>query len=274
MLSYALSPKAMAGSFKQNRSLIYALTKREIIGRYRGSVMGILWSFFNPLLMLAVYTFVFGVVFKSRWSIDSGSESQSQFAIVLFAGLIVFNFFAECLNRAPSLIISNVNYVKKVVFPLEILSFVSLGAGLFHFVISFCVWLLFYLAVFGLPSITALFFPIVLTPFLFFTLALSWFLASLGVYVRDVSQIIGVFTSVLMFLTPLFFPASALPESFRQYLYLNPLTFVVEQARDVLIWDKQPDWTGLGLFAVCSFLFAWLGFIWFQKTRKGFADVL
>ena len=274
MLSYALSPKGMVSSFWQNRSLIYALAKREVIGRYRGSVMGILWSFFNPLLMLGVYTFVFGVVFKARWGLEGNSQSQSQFAIILFAGLIVFNFFAECLNRAPSLIISNVNYVKKVVFPLEILPFVSLAASLFHFVISFCVWLLFYLSVFGVPNLTALFFPVVLAPFLLFTLALSWFLASLGVYVRDVSQIIGVFTSVLMFLTPIFFPASALPENFRQYLYMNPLTFVVEQGRDVLIWNTQPNWKGWMWFAISSAFFAWLGFAWFQKTRKGFADVL
>ena len=234
--------------------------------------MGILWSFFNPVFMLAVYTFVFSVVFKARWS--GGSDSKTEFALVLFAGLIVFNLFAECVNRAPGLILSNVNYVKKVVFPLEILPWVALGSALFHALISLGVWLIAYLILFGVPHITVLLLPLVFLPFLLFIMGLTWGLASLGVYLRDVSQFIGIVTTALMFLSPLFFPSSAMPENYRHLLLLNPLTPVIEQAREVLYWGKMPDMTLLSVYLLAGAFIAWLGFAWFQKTRKGFADVL
>lgn len=185
--------------------------------------------------MLAVYTFVFSVVFQARWG--AGSESKTEFALLLFAGLMMFNLFAECINRAPSLILSNTNYVKKVVFPLEILPAVTLLSALFHGLISLGVWLLAYL-VFGLPHATALYLPLIVLPFVLFILGLSWALASLGVFLRDVSQFIGVVTMTLMFLSPIFYPATALPEDYRHLLYLNPLTPVIEQTRDVLFWGK------------------------------------
>ena len=222
--------------------------------------------------MLAVYTFVFSVVFKARWS--GGSDSKTEFALILFAGLIVFNLFAECFNRAPGLILSNVNYVKKVVFPLEILPWVSLGSALFHTLISLVVWLIAYLILFGVPHVTVLLLPLVFFPLLLFIMGLTWGLASLGVYLRDVSQFVGIFTTALMFLSPLFYPSSALPEEYRYLLLLNPLTPAIEQARDVLFWGKAPDMTMLTVYLLISALIAWLGFAWFQKTRKGFADVL
>ena len=186
MQHFSASPKEMLASLWRHRGLIKASAKREVLGRYRGSVMGLLWSFFNPLFMLAVYTFVFSEVFKMRWS--AGSESKTEFALVLFAGLIVFNLFAECINRAPSLILSNVNYVKKVVFPLEVLPFVGLLSALFHGAISLGVWLLAYLVLFGIPHPTALYLPLIVLPFILFIMGLSWALASLGVYLRDVAQ--------------------------------------------------------------------------------------
>ncbi|SFU72912.1 lipopolysaccharide transport system permease protein [Nitrosomonas eutropha] len=222
--------------------------------------------------MLAVYTFVFSVIFKARW--NTGSDSKTEFALVLFAGLIVFNLFAECINRAPGLILSNVNYVKKVVFPLEILPFVALLSALYHALISLVVWLVAYLATFGVPHVTLLFLPLVILPFCLFIMGLSWALASLGVFLRDVSQFIGVLTTVLMFLSPIFYPATALPENYRHWLYLNPLTPVVEMVRDVLYWGKIPEFAILGLYWLATGFIAWLGFAWFQKTRKGFADVL
>lgn len=234
--------------------------------------MGLLWSFFNPVFMLAVYTFVFSEIFKARWS--AGSESRTEFALVLFAGLIIFNLFAECINRAPSLILSNANYVKKVVFPLETLPFVVLLSALFHAAISLGVWLMAYLILFGLPHPTALYLPLIILPYVLFIMGLSWLLASLGVYLRDVGQIIGLLITVLMFLSPVFFPVSALPEQYRQLLYLNPLTTVIEQARAMLYFGEAPDFRILGVYWLATFLFAWLGFVWFQKTRKGFADVL
>ena len=267
-----INPIQIIRSFRINRQLIVQMTKREVIGRYRGSVLGILWSFFNPVFMLTVYTFVFSVVFKARW--DAGSGSKIEFALLLFAGLIVFNLFAECVSRAPGLIFSNVNYVKKVVFPLEILPWVILGAAMFHALISIGVWLIAYLVFFGVPHITVLLLPLVLLPLMMLTMGLIWGLASLGVYLRDVSQFVTIFITVLMFLSPIFYPASAIPEKYRPVLLLNPLAPALEQTRDVLFWGKMPNMTILSVYLLCTALAAWLGFAWFQKTRKGFADVL
>lgn len=272
MREYSAAPKEMLASLWRNRSLILALAKREVLGRYRGSAMGLLWSFFNPLFMLSVYTFVFSVVFRARW--NTGSDSKTEFALVLFAGLIVFNLFAECINRAPGVIISNVNYVKKVVFPLEVLPFVTLVSGLFHAAISLGVWLLAYILFFGIPHATVLFLPLILMPLLLLVMGLSWTLASLGVYVRDVTQFITILTTVLMFVSPIFYPASALPDAYRSVLYLNPLTTVIEQLRAVLYFGRSPDFVLLAIYCGAALLIASLGFAWFQKTRKGFADVL
>lgn len=272
MQEFFISPREMLASVWRNRGLISALTKREVVGRYRGSMFGILWSFFNPVFMLAVYTFVFSVVFKARW--NQGSDSKTEFALVLFAGLLIFNLFAECINRAPGLILSNVNYVKKVVFPLEILPIISLGTALFHGVISLGVWLIFYIFVFGMPHLTALLLPLIILPFILFVIGLSWMLASLGVYLRDIAQFIGLITTAMMFLSPIFYPLSALPIEYQSLLQLNPLTPAIEEVRNVLIWGKMPSMQILVVYYVGTALMAWLGFAWFQKTRKGFADVV
>lgn len=268
----SVAPAALLRSLRMHRRLVVDLVRREVAGRYRGSALGLLWSFFNPVLMLAVYTFVFSVVFKARWA--GGSNSRTEFALVLFAGLMVFNLFSECLNRAPGLILGNVNYVKKVIFPLEILPVVALGAAAFHFMVSLAVWLGFYLIFFGAPHLAILQLPLVILPLILMTAGICWFLASLGVYVRDVSQVIGVVTTVMLFLSPIFFPVAALPEAYQGWVRLSPLTFVVEQARDIMIWGKAIDWQAWSLQAALSAAIAWLGFAWFQKTRKGFADVL
>ncbi|MES2935531.1 MAG: ABC transporter permease [Pseudomonadota bacterium] len=256
----------------RHRDLLIAMIQREVIGRYRGSVMGLLWSFLNPAFMLLVYTFVFSVVFSARW--QGGSASKTEFALIVFAGLIVFNLFSECVTRAPSLILSNVNYVKKVIFPLEILPWVSIGAALFHALVSVLVWLIFYVVIFGAPRVTALLFPLVLLPLALLSVGISWVLASLGVYLRDIGQVIGVFTSALMFMSAIFYPVHALPQAYQPIMRANPLTLVIEQARDVLFWGVMPSipvWFA-GLFV--SATVALLGFRWFQKTRAGFADVL
>ena len=272
MREYSISPTEAIRSFWHNRGLIRASAKREILGRYRGSMLGLLWSFFNPLFVLAVYTFVFSVVFKARW--NTNSTSKTEFALVLFAGLIIFNLFSECISKAPTLVLSNPNYVKKVVFPLETLPIITMLSSLFHGLISLIVWLLAYLILFGTPHITALYLPLVLLPYLFFIMGLSWGLASLGVFLRDVSQFIGTLMTVLMFMTPIFYSATALPEEFRHWIYLNPLTPVIEQARDVLYFGKPPDFSLLGIYTAASIAISWLGFAWFQKTRAGFADVI
>ena len=249
-----------------------SLIRRDVLGRYRGSLLGILWSFFNPILMLAVYTFVFSNVFKTKWT--GGGDSTGEFALTLFAGLLVFNFFSECMNRAPGVVLYNANYVKKVVFPLEILPVVATGSALFHALISTAVWLIFYMILSGVPKVTVLLFPIVLLPLILLVLGVSWLLASLGVYLRDVAQVIGILTTALMFLSPLFYPLSSMPQSYQTWFRLNPLTSAIEQTRDVLVLGRVPDITNIAEHVLIGALLTWIGFAWFQKTRKGFADVL
>lgn len=256
----------------RNRQLILSLTKREIAARYRGTMGGMLWAVINPLLMLSVYTFVFSVIFKARWGQEA--TSNTEYALVVFVGLLVFQVFSECINRAPTLIIGNASYVKKVIFPLEILPYCAMGAALFQCAISLGIWMLAYCLFMGAPHLTALLLPLVILPFLMLTIGVSWFLASLGVYVRDTSQIVGIVTTVLFFMSPIFYPITAVPEKFLTLYHLNPVTYAVEQARDVLFFGRYPDPLSLGLFYLASALVAWLGFAWFQKTRKGFADVL
>jgi lipopolysaccharide transport system permease protein len=265
---------ALVKSFWRNRQLIVQMTKREVIGRYKGSAMGLAWSFFNPVFMLIVYTFVFSMIFKARWGGMGGDESKTQFALMLFVGMIVLALFSEAVNQAPRLIVSNVNYVKKVVFPIEILPIVAMGASLFHSFISLSVMLGAFALFNGYLHWTALFIPTILLPLVIFTLGAMWMLASLGVFIRDVGQMIAMLTSVLMFLSPVFYPISAVPERFHSYILANPLTFIIEQAREVLIFGHFPNWKGLGIYTSAAIIVAWIGFYWFQKTRKGFADVL
>lgn len=255
-----------------NRALIGQMVRRDVVGRYKGSAMGLLWSFLNPLLMLTVYTFVFSVVFKARWG--GAPQSQTQFAVVLFAGLIVHGIFAEVLNRAPELILRNVSYVKKVIFPLEILPVISMGTALFHGAVSFLILLAAFWLFHGFVHWTAIFAPLVLLPLILLAMGIAWVLTSLGVYVRDVGQVVGVFTSVLLFLSPVFFPLNAVPGEVQSWILLNPLTFIIEQMRAVIVWGNLPDWNGLVTYLLAATAVAWLGYIWFQKTRKGFSDVL
>jgi lipopolysaccharide transport system permease protein len=263
----------LAKSIFLHRELIIQMTKREVVGRYKGSYAGLLWSFINPVLMLVVYTFVFSVVFKTKWGIGN-EESNTSFAVILFAGLIAHGLLAEVLNRAPGLILGNINYVKKVVFPLEMLPLISLGSAIFHSFVSLAVLLLALFFLNGSLSWTVLLIPIVLLPLIILMLGISMALASLGVYVRDIGQTTGIITTILLFLSPVFFPLSAMPAKYHSYIMANPLTFIIEQAREVLIWGNQPDWYGLSIYALVSIGILWLGYAWFQKTRKGFADVL
>ncbi len=271
--AHSANPWAMFMSLWRNRQLIRQMTRRDVVGRYRGSIMGLAWSFFNPILMLLVYTFVFSVVFKARWGVG-GEESRADFAIILFVGMIVHGLIAECINRAPGLILSNVNYVKKVVFPLEILSLVALGSALFNCFVSTTVLLLAQFAINHIFSWTSFVFPLVLLPLIFTSMGIAWFLASLGVYVRDIGQITGIFTTVLLFLSPIFYPVSALPKEYQGLMQLNPLAFIIEESRKVLVFGRMPDWFAVGIAMLVGLGIAAAGFWWFQKTRKGFADVL
>lgn len=264
---------ALARSLWSNRQLILQMSKREVIGRYKGSVLGLAWSFFNPLFMLAVYTFIFSAVFKMRWN-PQIHESTIQFALILFAGLIVAGLFAEVLNRAPGLIVSNTNYVKKVIFPLETLPVATTLSVLFHTFISIGVLLIAFLISNSYLNWTILIVPLVLLPLIVLTTGLAWILASLGVFLRDVGQTVNIVTTTMIYLSPTFYPLSAVPERYRVYIMLNPLTFIMQQAREVLIWGNTPNWEGLGIYMLIAVGVAWVGYAWFQKTRKGFSDVL
>lgn len=272
------SPLGVFRMCLRHGGLIRRFLARDVAQRYRGSALGLLWSFVTPLLMLAVYTAVFSVVFKARWA-SRGSEADApadtgEFALILFCGLILHAFLADCLTRAPQIILGNVNFVKKVIFPLEILPVVVVGSACFHFIMSLTVLLAAAFWHYGSLPATALLAPFVLAPFVMLTLGMSWLLASIGVYLRDIGQITGLAVTVLLFLSPVFYPPEALPEDWRPFLAVNPLTVIVENLRAVLLWGQMPDWRMLGLYASVALPVMMLGFAWFQKTRKGFADVV
>lgn len=272
MQNFSASPLEMVSSFWRNKGLICNLVYREVVGRYKGSMLGIFWSLATPVFMLAVYTFVFSGVFKARWI--SAESSQTDFALILFAGLLIFNVFSECVSRAPSLVLNNVNYVKKIVFPLEILPWVTMGGAIFHLAISLCVWIFAYILLIGMPHWTLLLFPLLLIPFVFLVMGFSWFLASLGVYLRDIEQLIGIFITVLMFLSPIFFPVSALPASYQWVAYCNPLSLPIEMVREILYWGNVPSLSDIIKSYAIGIGVIVFGFAWFQKTRKGFSDVI
>lgn len=272
-VSYYLRPTTLARSLWEHRNLIRQLTWRNVLVRYRGSALGVVWSFVLPLLMLAVYTFVFGVVFKSRWP-NAADSSTAGFALTLYCGLVIYTLFSETLNAAPLLIVGNPNYVKKVVFPLEILPLCSLGAALIQAIIGITALLICAGVLTHSLSSTLYLFPLVLLPLMMLTLGLAWFLASLGVYIRDIGQIMSVLLQVLMFLSPIFFSVDHVPPAFKTAMRLNPLTVIVESARNTLLWSRPPEWYWLAGVSLFSFVVMLLGYVWFMKTRRGFADVL
>lgn len=253
-------------------SLIAQMTRRDIESRYKGSVAGIIWSFINPLLMLMVYTFVFSFVMKARWG--GGGTAHGAYAVIMFAGLNMNTMFSECAMRATGLITGNVNFVKRVVFPLESLSWTTVGAALFHLLISTLVLFVVSLLVSHHLPWTAILFPLIVIVFIPFVLGTVWILASLGTYLRDISQFIPILTTALMFLSPTLYPSTLIPEAYRPLLLLNPLTLVVRASQRVLVFGELPIWRDLAIYFVCATAFAWLSFVWFEKTKKGFADVV
>ncbi|MFT6435723.1 MAG: lipopolysaccharide transport system permease protein [Candidatus Azotimanducaceae bacterium] len=249
------------------------MAKREVQSRYKGSVLGVSWAVLNSILFLAIYTFVFGYVFKASWK--SGADSdQLSFAVVLFLGLSMHGLLSECLTRAPSLVLSNATYVKKVVFPLELLAWVSLFGGLFQLVMALSVWLFVYLLTGGTLGINALYFLAILPPLCLWSLGFLWTFSALGVYLRDISQITGAMSMMLLFVAPIFYPITAIPDDLRWLLLANPLTPLVEEARSVLIQNEPLDFWSMGFSYGVSLFFAWCSFVLFQRTRKGFADVI
>jgi lipopolysaccharide transport system permease protein len=268
------TPGSLLAGFWRERRLIGQLIKREVLGRYRGSFMGVAWSFLSPILMLVVYTFVFSVVFQAKWPGMMETGGKTRFALLLFVGVIAHGLIAEAITKAPALVVGNANYVKKVVFPLETLGWSLVGAAAFHACVSLLILLAAKWLLEGWVPLTTWWLPVVLLPLGFLALGAAWLFAALGVFIRDIAQLTGVFATVLMFLSPVFYPIAALPEQYRGWVELNPLTIAIEQSRAVLFAGVAPDAMLLLWFYLGSLVFMALGYAWFQVTRRGFADVL
>ncbi|NTU31100.1 ABC transporter permease [Brevibacillus sp. HB1.1] len=268
-----LNPVIFAKTCWSQRLLIKNLAIREIQAKYKDSYLGILWSFIHPLFLLTIYTFVFSVVFKAKWG-TNGGQSTSEFAMMLFSGLIVFNIFSELANRSPSLIINNSNYVKKVIFPLEVLPVSVLFSVLTNFLISFTIFVIGQYILLDYISPTIFMVPIVLLPLIMISLGISYLLASLGVYIRDVAQSVGIVVNMLFFLTPVFYPVTAVPKEFQYYMNLNPLTYLISVFRDTVFNGVMPDLLLLTGWIAGGFVFLIACYAWFMVTRRGFADVI
>ena len=275
MTGHRLQSSGAAGPFSpwlKHSTLIIELTKRDILGRYRGASFGLVWSLLSPFLMLAIYTLAFGYILKSRWPGTSGGTSD--FALLLFVGLIVHGFFAECMTRAPSVIVGNPNFVKKILFPLEVLPWTVVMSGLFHAIANALVFIGLNAALRGEIHPTVLLFPLVLLPLVVVTYGVVALLSSLSVFLRDIGQIVGVLATAMLFLSSAIVPVQTLPEKYQLIFNLNPLTFIINQAREVAFWGRLPNWSGLAVYMLCALAFAYMAHAFFQKTRPGFADVL
>ncbi len=267
------SPKAVILSGWAHRKLIYRLSRREIEARYRGSLLGLAWSVLVPLALLGVYTFVFTVVMPGgKWGVPAGGKGNV--ALLMFCGMIVFNLFAECVNRAPWLMLGNVDYIKRVVFPLEAMTWVVVAVALFNAMVSGLALLVGYVVFLGWPPVTLVAVPLVIIPLVLVTVGVTWFLSSLGVYVRDVAQFVPVIVMIMMFLHPVFYSVEALPRRLQPFLQFSPIAVVIEETRAVLFYGRWPNWGLLAGHLILAGYVAWLGCAWFLKTRKGFADVL
>lgn len=254
------------------RTLVWELTRREIGGRYRGASLGVLWSLISPFLLLMIYTFAFGTVMGGRW--PEAHAVNTHFSVVLFSGLIPYFVLSECMVRAPDLIVGNPAFVKRVVFPLEILPWPMLLSALFHALMNTLVFIVLRLVLDGAFDWTIVALPLVVLPLTVFALGLSWLLSSLAVYVRDIQQFIGMASMALLFLSSVMIPTSSVPERYRAVFLLNPVSFIADQAREVMIWGRLPDWHGLLLYGAGALVFMYFGYAWFAMTKRGFADVL
>ncbi len=276
---WRLSPIEIIRSPWTYRDLVRRLGRREIEVRYRGSVLGLFWAIMQPLVLLAVYTFVFGMVFQAkapRMGIEEATTGMkmSNFALELFAGLIIFNLFSDCVGKAPSVLRSNVTFVKKIVFPLEILPWSTMIMAIFNALVATLVFGIFYAFVIGVPPLTIMLVPVIVLPVIIMILGLSWILMSIGLYVQDTQQVVGLILTVTLFTCPIFYPLSVVPEPWKTWLYINPLTTVVEMIRSTVFAGTIPDYGTWLIYMGASILVAWIGWIWFMATRRGFADAL
>ena len=256
----------------EHTELVIQLSKRGIQSRYRGSVLGMLWSLLTPLLMLLVYSFVFSIVFKAKWN-HPGAE-DANFGVILFSGMIIHALFAEPMVLSSSAITGNSQYVKKVVFPLEIMAWSTMLVAGFQALISFFVLILFMLLSGMQLHPTLLLFPVVVMPLVLFSTGVAWLLSSITVFIRDIAQLVGILSTILLFISPVFYPVDRLPGIWQKLIYLNPISFIVDQMRNIAIYGEQPNWLGLAIYSLIALAVAWFGLFIFQRLRAGFADVL
>ena len=268
-----LNPFGTLWGIWKGRDLLSQLVRRNIEVRYKGTIMGFIWMVVTPLVMLAVYTFVFGVIFKARWGTEFG-DSKAAFALILFCGMTVFNIFSESVNGSVGIVTGNPNYVKKVVFPLELLPVSAVLSACFFGLIWIGILLLGIVLFFHKICFAAVCLPLIFIPLVLSSCGISWFVASLGVFVRDLAHVVGIILMVLYFMTPIFYNVEMIPESIRPILLLNPLTSIVQSTRQVLMYNQWPDWRMLGMVTILSMVIFQLGYFWFMKTKRGFADVL
>lgn len=266
-----LNPLYTLAHFWHSRHLISALTRRELAARYRGSFLGTLWSLLVPLLMLCVYTYVFSVVFKARWG--TTTDSKGLVALTLLTGLVPYNLFAEVVATAPALVIGNTNYVKRVVFPLEILPLVRFLAALVPALISAGVLVLGLVLAGGLHTTL----PLMLVawlPLLLLSIAAAYFLAALGVFVRDTGQVVQVVLPIIFFLSPILYPPEAVPASLQSLARLNPIAHVVEDCRRTAVFGLAPNWHWLVANTLACGVVALGSFLFFIKGKRAFHDAL
>jgi lipopolysaccharide transport system permease protein len=263
----------LALCLRRHRELVRRLSGREFSARFRGSMLGVTWAVVTPILLAAVYTFVFSTVFGARWG-GNANTGHFDYVIFMLTGLAVHGIFVECVTRAPNLVLANPSYVTKVVFPLEVLPFVALLSALTNAAVSLTIAVLLNLVLNRQLHATALFLPIVLAPYAIFVVAFAMVIAACGVYLRDLSQVINILIPVSLFLTPIFYPLESVPRAMRPFMWANPLTFVVEQVRAVLIVGTAPSLTGLAIYATAALGALAVSYWLFQRLRSGFADVL
>lgn len=265
---------SLASTLWKHRELWWQFTKRQVELRHKGSHLGLVWSFLNPLLMLALYVLVFGFIFGGRFKAETDPESRIEYALVVFLGLAIHHFVSEVMATAPTLIISNPNFVKKVVFPLEILPAANVGSALLHFLIS--LGLVFGGALLAGASLTGglLWLPVLLLPLLLTTLGLALGLSALGVFWRDIIQVTQFSTLALLFASAVFYPVAKIPGPAWAILRFNPLLLVIQEARAVTFWGEPLNFTHLGYLYGFALVACLAGAAIFQRLRGSFADVL
>ena len=251
--------------------LILSFARRELLARYKGSVLGVVWALLTPAVMIAIFTFIFAVIFGARFG---GSVSHWDYALYLFCGLLPWTMFQETAQQSASAIVTRANLVKRVVFPLETLPVAQALAALGHQLFGTVALLIFIVVIRQELHITLLWLPVLIIPQLLLTVGAAWLIASLGVFVRDITQGISLLMTAWMFLTPIVYPESMVPSRFRTLIEINPFTSLVRSYRLVMLEGAAPDWSGLAYFIVWAIVIFFFGYWWFARTRKNFADVI